>query len=430
MLGIRIFLVGYYPGFAPQNKVWPLPGAVTAIIAHMPAQLQLKKNESRRIRAGHLWIFSNEVDTRRTPLDQFESGQTIEVVDDKEKFLGHGYVNPHSLICARIVSRDRKHPLDRSLLLHRLNVALSLRERLFEQPYYRLVYGESDGLPGLVVDRFDEVLSVQITTAGLEALKTDIVSALEKVLKPKAIILRNDSAIRQLEGLPVYTEVVLGNEPDFLDIYENGCHYQARALSGQKTGWFYDHRLNRQRASHYAKGKRVLDVFSYLGAWGIPAAMRGADHVTFIDDSADALEGVKHNAALNEVEDNIDTLAGDAFDILKGMREERQHYDVIVLDPPAFIKRRKDASKGLDAYRRINQLAMQLLSKDGILVSASCSYHLEYKRLREILLKTSRHLDRNLVLLEQGHQGPDHPVHPAIPETEYLKTFFCRVTPS
>ena len=396
----------------------------------MAAQLQLKKNESRRIRAGHLWVFSNEIDTHRTPLDQFEPGQPIEVVDEKEKFLGHGYVNPHSLICARIVSRDRKHPLGRSLLLHRINVALSLRTRLFADPYYRLIYGESDGLPGLVVDRFGEVLSVQITTAGMETLKNDIVAALEKTLKPKSIILRNDSAIRKLEGLPSYTELALGSEPEFLEIYENGCHYQARALGGQKTGWFYDHRLNRERASHYAKGMRVLDVFSYLGAWGISAAVNGADHVTFVDYSADALEGVKHNAGLNEVEDKIDTLAGDAFDILKGMREERQRFDVIVLDPPAFIKRRKDVSKGLEGYRRINQVAMQLLNKDGILVSASCSYHLEYKRLREILLKTSRHLDRNLVLLEQGHQGPDHPIHPAIPETEYLKTFFCRVTPS
>ncbi|MFC1749138.1 class I SAM-dependent rRNA methyltransferase [Pseudomonadota bacterium] len=396
----------------------------------MATQLQLKKNESRRIRAGHLWVFSNEVDTKRTPLDQFEPGQPIEVIDEKGKFLGHGYVNPQSLICARIVSRDRKHPLDRSLLLHRINVALSLRERLFSDHSYRLIYGESDALPGLVVDRFGDVLSVQITTAGMELIKDEIISALDKVMKPKAIILRNDSSIRTLEGLPSYVETVVGEEPDCLDIFENGCHFQGRAIGGQKTGWFYDHRLNRARASHYAKGMRVLDVFSYLGAWGIPAAVNGADHVTFVDYSADALEGVKHNAALNKVDDKIDTLPGDAFEILKGLREERQHYDVILLDPPAFIKRRKDVTKGLDAYRRINQLAMQLLSKDGILVSASCSYHLDYKRMQEILLKTSRHLDRSLVLLEQGHQGPDHPIHPAIPETEYLKAFFCRVMPS
>ena len=396
----------------------------------MTPRLQLKKNESRRLRAGHLWVFSNEVDTRLTPLEQFEPGQSVEVVDDKGKFMGHAYVNPHSLICARLVSRDPKHPLDASLLVHRLNVALSLRQRLFADPYYRLVYGESDGLPGLVIDRFGDVVSVQITTAGMEQRKEEIVAALEKVLKPATIILRNDSSIRSLEGLPSYVETAVGTAPEFLDVIENGCRYQADALSGQKTGWFYDHRLNRQRASHYAKGLRVLDVFSYLGGWGIPAAVNGASEVTFVDDSARALELVRHNAALNNVADKVNTLAGDAFEILRGLRDERQRFDMIILDPPAFIKRRKDAANGLEAYRRINSLALGLLERDGILVSASCSYHLPREGLHDLLLKTSRHMDRNLVLLEQGHQGPDHPVHPAIPESDYLKSFICRVLPS
>ncbi|MDZ4261005.1 MAG: class I SAM-dependent rRNA methyltransferase [Pseudomonadota bacterium] len=396
----------------------------------MTARLQLKKSESRRLRAGHLWVFSNEVDTKVTPLEQFEPGQDVEVVDEKGKFMGHGYVNPHSLICARLVSRDPKHGLDASLLVHRINVALSLRQRLFADPYYRLVYGESDGLPGLVIDRFGDVVSVQITTAGMERRKDEIIAALEKTLKPTTIILRNDSSIRALEGLPAYVETALGEVPEFLDVIENGCRFQADTLTGQKTGWFYDHRLNRQRASQYAKGMRVLDVFSYLGGWGIPAAVSGAKEVVFVDDSARALELVHHNAALNNVGDKVSTLAGDAFEILRGLRDERQHFDMIILDPPAFIKRRKDAANGLEAYRRINSLAMSLLERDGILVSASCSYHLPREGLHDLLLKSSRHMDRNLVLLEQGHQGPDHPVHPAIQETSYLKSFICRVLPS
>ncbi len=396
----------------------------------MTARLQLKKSESRRLRAGHLWVFSNEVDTKVTPLEQFEPGQDVEVVDEKGKFMGHGYVNPHSLICARLVSRDPKHGLDASLLVHRINVALSLRQRLFADPYYRLVYGESDGLPGLVIDRFGDVVSVQITTAGMERRKDEIIAALEKTLKPTTIILRNDSSIRALEGLPAYVETALGEVPEFLDVVENGCRFQADTLTGQKTGWFYDHRLNRQRASQYAKGMRVLDVFSYLGGWGIPAAVSGAKEVVFVDDSARALELVHHNAALNNVGDKVSTLAGDAFEILRGLRDERQHFDMIILDPPAFIKRRKDAANGLEAYRRINSLAMSLLERDGILVSASCSYHLPREGLHDLLLKSSRHMDRNLVLLEQGHQGPDHPVHPAIQETSYLKSFICRVLPS
>jgi 23S rRNA (cytosine1962-C5)-methyltransferase len=354
----------------------------------------------------------------------------VQVTDSRGKSLGNAYINPHSLICARLFSRDPRYLLDQSLLTHRLKVALSLRQRLFPDPCYRLVFGESDLLPGLVVDRFGDVLSVQITTAGMESQKEAVVAALDKVVQPRCIILRNDSSVRELEGLPTYVETTLGEAPEQLDIVENGCRFQAPALSGQKTGWFYDHRLNRARACEYVKGLRVLDVFSYLGAWSIPAAMRGAAEVFCIDSSAAALDQVEANATLNGVADKVITIRGDAFEALKALREERHKFDVILLDPPAFIKRRKDAAKGLEAYRRINHLAMQLLNRDGVLVSASCSYHLERSRLQEILLKTSRHLDRNLVITEQGHQGPDHPVHPAIPESDYLKAFFCRVTPN
>ncbi len=395
-----------------------------------PAILKLRKNEERRLRAGHLWVFSNEVDTKITPLDQFSPGDQIQVVDSTGKFIGNAYINPHSLICARLISRDKKYFLDQSLLTHRFKVALSLRERLFPDPYYRLVFGESDALPGLVIDRFGDVLSVQITTAGMEAQQEAIIAALDKLLKPKTIILRNDSSVRTLEGLPSYVGTVLGDTPEMIDIIENGCRFQAPSLTGQKTGWFYDHRLNRERATHYVKGLRVLDVFSYMGAWGIPAAVNGASEVYCIDSSATALDQVEANAALNNVASKVTTIEGDAFAALKELREDKQRFDVILLDPPAFIKRRKDAKQGLEAYRRVNQLAMQILSRDGLLVSASCSHHLERSRLQEILLKNSRHLDRNMVLLEQGHQGPDHPIHPAIPETDYLKAFFCRVTPS
>lgn len=393
-------------------------------------KLKLRKNEDKRLRSGHLWVFSNEVNIKATPLDQFEPGSPVQIIDYNDKSIGIGYVNPHSLICARLVSRSPKYTLDQSLITHRIKIALSLRERLFDKNCYRLVYGESDGLPGLVVDRFGDVLSIQITTAGMEVQKEAIIAALNKVLNPSCIIMRNDGAIRKLEGLDCYVEVVHGKEPEFIDIYENGCHFQAPALSGQKTGWFYDHRLNRQRASQYGKGLRVLDVFSYMGGWGIPAAVNGASELFCIDSSSKALDQLEINAKLNGVEDKLTTIEGDAFEALKSLREDKQKFDLIILDPPAFIPRKKDVPKGLEAYRRINQLAMQLLSKDSVLVSASCSYHLQRDRLQDILLKTSRHTDRNLVLLEQGHQGPDHPVHPAIQETNYLKAFFCRVTPT
>ena len=392
--------------------------------------LRLKKNEDHRLRAGHVWIFSNEVDTSATPLTQFEPGQPILIEDAKGQVLGSGYVNPHALICARLVSREPKYMLDQSLLTHRLKVALSLRERLYDTPYYRLAFGDSDGLPGLVVDRYGDILVAQITTAGMEWLKNEIVAALTKVIRPNAILFRNDASSRELEGLPSYVETALGEIPENVIVVENGLKFSVPLLTGQKTGWFYDQRPNRARFRRYVKGRRVLDVFSYLGAWGIQAAAAGAESVLCADSSPRAVDGIRHNAELNGVTAQVSAEREDAFDLLRRLRAARERFDVVVLDPPAFIKRKKDIKEGTQAYQRLNQMAMQVLSKDGILVSCSCSYHLHRDSLRDILLKGSRHIDRFLEIIEEGHQGPDHPMHPAIPETGYLKAFFARLLPN
>jgi len=392
------------------------------------APLCLKKNEDRRLRSGHLWVFSNEVDVAKSPITDFEPGQAAEVLRSDGKVIGSAYVNPHSLICARLISRRSATSLDKSLIKHRLNVALSLRTRLFEAPYYRLVYGEGDALPGLVVDRFGDVLVVQITTAGMERAKEGLLTALHEVLKPRAIVLRNDAPIRALEGLDSYVETV-GELPDAVEVVENGARFAVPVATGQKTGWFYDHRFNRGRMQHYARDKRVLDVFSYIGAWGVQAAVAGAAEVVCIEASAKAAEQVRANAALNGVAERVTAATGDAFDLLKTLRAEREKFDVVILDPPSFVKRKKDFKTGLEAYERLNRQAMQVLAKDGILISASCSFHLQREALLGVLLKASRHVERGLQILEQGHQGPDHPVHPAIPETDYLKAFIARVLP-
>jgi 23S rRNA (cytosine1962-C5)-methyltransferase len=394
------------------------------------APLRLKKNEDRRIRAGHVWVFSNEVDVAATPLDGFEPGQPVDFQDSAGKSLGNGYINPHSLICGRLVSRDPDYALGKSLLIHRFNIALSLRDRLFTKPFYRFLYGEGDGVPGLIVDRYGDTLVAQINTAGMERVKDDIVTALKEVVRPTRIVFRNDSAGRDLEGLDGYVETVLGNAVEHVPLEENEVRFTAPILSGQKTGWFYDHRLNRARMQRYVNGKRVLDVFSYIGGWGVQAAAAGAAEVLCVDSSESALTQLTANAALNSVESRIRGLHGDAFETLKNLRAERERFDVVILDPPALIKRKKDFHAGQSAYQRLNQAAMQLLAKDGILISASCSYHLTRENLRQVLLQTSRHVDRNLVVLEQGHQGPDHPLLPAVAETEYLKTYICRVLPN
>jgi 23S rRNA (cytosine1962-C5)-methyltransferase len=392
--------------------------------------IRLKKNEERRLRAGHLWVYSNEVDTAATPFKTFEPGAAVEIQAHNGKFLGTGYVNPNSLICARLVSRDPAHPLGQALLVHRLKVALSLRERIYPQPFYRLIYGEADGLPGLVVDRYDDVCVVQIMAAGMERLKSDIQSALEKVLRPAGLLWRNDSPARALEGLGSYVEVGAGLIPEALMVEEAGIRFQVPSSSGQKTGWFFDQRDNRARLWKYVADRRVLDVFTYMGAWGIQAAVKGANEVVCVDVSAKALAYARANARLNDVGERVSFVQGDAFDSLRELRESRERFDIVILDPPAFIKRKKDLREGMQAYRRLNEQAMRVLERDGLLVTCSCSYHLSRDELVRMLLQSARHLDRSLQILEHGHQAPDHPVHPAIPESEYLKAVFCRLLPA
>lgn len=388
--------------------------------------LRLKKNEDRRVRAGHLWVFSNEVDVAATPLAAWEPGALAELQDARGAPLGVAYVNPRSLIAARVISRDRDARLDGAFLRRRLARALSLREALFAAPFYRLVFGESDGLPGLVVDRFGDVVVAQLTTAGMERAKGEVADALRDALSPSALLFRNDASGRGLEGLESYVETAFGTVPDLVPLEENGVRFEA-PMAGQKTGWFYDHRMNRARLMAYARGRRVLDVFSYVGGWGVQAAAAGAERVLCVDASAPALEQARRNAALNGVEGRVETERGDAFDVLRRLAAEGERFDVVVLDPPAFIKRRKDQKAGEEAYRRVNHLAMEVLRPDGFLVSASCSYHLPREALQDAMLRASRRLGRSLQVLEQGHQGPDHPVHPAIPETAYLKAFVARV---
>ncbi len=392
--------------------------------------LRLKANADRRLRAGHLWVFSNEIDVAVTPLNAFASGDQAILEAAGGKPLGVVAVSPNNLICARLLSRDVKHVLDKSLLVHRINVALSLRERLFDKPYYRLVFGDSDLLPGVVVDRFGDILVVQLASATMEKHKDDVLAALIQVCKPSGILLKNDSAARDAEGLNRYVETAFGLVPEWVALEENGVKFEAPVMQGQKTGWFYDHRMNRARLAPYVKGKRVLDLFSYIGGWGVQAAAFGASDVMCVDASSFALDGVERNAALNGLTDKVACVEGDVFEALKQLKASEERFDVIVADPPAFIKRKKDMKNGEAAYRRLNEQAMRLLNKDGILISASCSMHLPEDDLQNILLTSARHLDRNIQMLERGGQGPDHPVHPAIVETRYIKSITCRLLPN
>jgi 23S rRNA (cytosine1962-C5)-methyltransferase len=392
--------------------------------------IRLKKNEERRLRGGHLWIFSNEVDIAATPLRTFGAGDLAIVESSRGQVQGIAYVNPASLICARLLTRDVHAAIDRTFFERRLTRALQLRERLFSRPFYRLAYGESDGLPGVVVDRFGDVFVVQTNTAGMERLQEPLAAAIEARFAPKAIVVKNTSSLRALEGLETYTSILRGTLDGPVEIEENGARFLVDPVGGQKTGWFFDHRESRAEFAQLSRGLRVLDLFSYTGAWGVQAALAGAASVECVDGSEAALALAAENGRLNGVLDKMRFVKDDVFEFLKRAREERRRYDLVVLDPPALIKRKKDVGQGTEAYRRLNQAAIQVLAPGGILVSASCSFHLHRETLHDLLRAAARALDRHVVFFARGGQAADHPVHPAIPETDYLKTLFCHISES
>ncbi|HEX6928249.1 MAG TPA: class I SAM-dependent rRNA methyltransferase, partial [Gammaproteobacteria bacterium] len=266
---------------------------------------------------------------------------------------------------------------------------------------------------------------VQIATAGMEARRDAVIDTLRTELVPRGIVIQNHLPVRELEGLPVGDAETIGDVPDTLQVIENGLEFAVDIAAGQKTGWFFDQRDNRARLKRYVQGRRVLDLFSYAGGWGVTAAKAGASQVICVDSSASALEMARANAALNDVA--IETMTEDAFKALAAFREAGEKFDVVVVDPPAFIKRRKDFKAGLAGYQRLNQAALQIVEQDGILVSCSCSHHLGEQELLNAIQRSARHVDRYAQLLEWGRQSVDHPEHPAIPETRYLKAVTLRV---
>ncbi len=388
--------------------------------------LILRKGAERRLRGGHLWVYSNEIDSERCPLRQFSPGDLVRVTGSDGSLLGSAYMEPQSLICARVYAPGSAADFDGDLVEARLRAALAGRRAAFDRPFYRLVFGDSDTLPGIVVDRFGDYLVVQLNNAGLERYRQVLLDALVDLLEPRGILLRADSRRRREQGLEEDSEVVYGEIPEHVPLEENGVRFMAPVRSGQKTGWFFDHRMSRARLAAWVPGKSVLDVYSYVGGWGVQAAAFGALEVCCLDSSAPALEGVLANAALNDVGDRVFTRRGSAPETMAAMRDEGLQFDVVILDPPAFIQRRKDLKKGITAYRRINQLGLHLLRPGGLLVSASCSMHLSRADLILAMQQGAVRAGCQLRIVEQGGQGPDHPIHPAIPETEYLKTLFAR----
>lgn len=386
-------------------------------------RLRINKRDQQRIRDGHLWVYSNEVDTKVTPLKTIE-GHLVDLEDHRGQFIATASFNSQSLICARIVSNTAMSELDQTFFADKIEAALAIREQLFKQPYYRLVFGEGDFLPGLVIDRFNDIFVVQISTQAIENVKSILVAALQSRFgQDIRILFKHDGKGRHMEQLPEYNEHV-GAEFECIELIENDVQFQT-PFDGQKTGWFFDHRAGRQWLNDCVSGKSVLDIFSYVGGWGIQAAKNGASEVTFVDSSQKAIDHVAYNATLNQVS-NVTAICADAFEYLKAKTNEQ--FDVVVLDPPALIQKRRDFEQGRQAYFVLNEQALKRTKDGGILISASCSLHMTTEELLKIVQQVARRQQKQVQLIHQARPAADHPRLLSMPEADYLKCFMFKVT--
>lgn len=386
-------------------------------------RLRINKRDQQRIRDGHLWVYSNEVDTKVTPLKAIE-GHLVDLEDHRGQFIATASFNSQSLICARIVSNTAMSELDQTFFADKIEAALAIREQLFKQPYYRLVFGEGDFLPGLVIDRFNDIFVVQISTQAIENVKSILVAALQSRFgQDIRILFKHDGKGRHMEQLPEYNEHV-GAEFECIELIENGVQFQT-PFDGQKTGWFFDHRAGRQWLNDCVSGKSVLDIFSYVGGWGIQAAKNGASEVTCVDSSQKAIDHVAYNATLNQVS-NVTAICADAFEYLKAKTNEQ--FDVVVLDPPALIQKRRDFEQGRQAYFVLNEQALKRTKDGGILISASCSLHMTTEELLKIVQQVARRQQKQVQLIHQARPAADHPRLLSMPEADYLKCFMFKVT--
>jgi 23S rRNA (cytosine1962-C5)-methyltransferase len=383
--------------------------------------ITLKQKEDRRILRGHPWVFSNEIARMSA---SFEPGEIVNVQDYSGRFVGRGYVNPHSLIAVRILTRKQEE-IDRDFLKGRISAAHDLRINLGYGESYRAVFSEGDGLPGLIVDKYASTLVVQSATAGIDRLLPDVNAVLHEEYSPSAIVLRNDLGSREREGLTQEKRIIAGSIVGPVTIEESGIAYRVDVLEGQKTGFFFDQRENRLALKDYVRGMRTLDCFCYVGAWSLAAAKFGASEVIGLDSSEKAVALATENAALNGLSAKFKT--ADVFDELRHLEKKGERFGCIVLDPPAFVKSRSKVREALKGYKDINLRAMKLLEPGGALVTCSCSHHIDQDLFREMLIDAAYSAGRQARILEMRSQARDHPVLLAAKETQYLKCAILKV---
>jgi 23S rRNA (cytosine1962-C5)-methyltransferase len=382
--------------------------------------VRLKPSEQDRLPAGHPWIYRNEL--QGWP-PSAAPGDLVDVRDSRGQFLGRGYLNPRSTIAVRLLARDRV-PIDLDFFIGRIRQAQARREKILgRRSAYRVVHAEADGLPGLIVDRYGDALAIQLLTAGMDRRRDLILAAVETVLHPRTVVARNDSPMREREGLVRERTVLRGQIPPEPTVMINGLDVAVDLLEGQKTGLFLDQLDNYRLVEPLAGGAEVLDCFCYTGLWGLHAALYGAARVTGLEQSAPAIARAKVLAERNGLADRCTFQVCNVFDELKAQDRRRARFDLIILDPPAFVKTRTRLHEAVAGYKEINLRAMRLLRPGGRLITCSCSHHLSWERFRALLREAARDGQRSLQQVAMGSQPPDHPILLGMPESEYLKCF-------
>nr|MDE5994988.1 class I SAM-dependent rRNA methyltransferase [Oscillospiraceae bacterium] len=373
---------------------------------------------------GHPWVYANEVQRIE---GEGKNGEIAIVYDYKGNFIGKGFINHLSKILVRIFIRNKDENADRELFVKRIKAAVEYREKLGYSNCYRAVFGEADGLPALIVDKYSDVLSIQILSLGMEKVKDDIISALVEVFNPRGIYERSDAAVRKKEGLPLFKGKIYGDFDPRVTIEENGLKMIADLENGQKTGYFLDQKENRMAIRKYSKNARVLDCFCNVGGFSLNAAAGGASEVISLDISEKALADVRENAHLNGFEDIVKTECGDVFEKLREYKRKGEQFDLVVLDPPAFCKSANDVKNAYKGYKDINISGLKLVKSGGFLVTASCSHYMTASLFEKMLKEASRESGRGVRMVEIKSQAPDHPALLAADETTYLKFYVLHI---
>ncbi len=383
------------------------------------AQLVLRPRQGRQLLRGHPWAFRNQIGAvEGSP----RTGDVVGLRDADGRRLGAGFYHESSLIAFRFLGRHVDAPVDAAFFEARLARALEHRRLVFGgERHFRWVFSESDGLPGTIVDVYGEIVCWSTLCAGVDQRREALLDAIESLLGPRAIIERNDDALRAKDGLPERRGVVRGALDGPVAIEEHGLRFEIDPLEGPKTGWFLDQRLHRAELRRFARGRRVLDVFSADGGFGLQAAAAGAAHVQLVDGSAAALERARRNAALNGLGDRVELEKADALDRLARLADAPEGHDLVVLDPPAFAKSRRHVAAARRAYQSININALRLLPERGVLATSSCSHAIDEREFESLLRYSARRAGCGLRVLYRGSQPPDHPVLVGMPETHYLK---------